>query len=210
VRRTKQESERTRQQILRAARREFLRHGVARTTLADIAASAGVTRGAIYWHFANKTDLFHAMREQVSLPMIDRMNFALLNAGEGDPLAAIAAFLYGLIDSLAGNGATLRTLQIVSFKCEYADEFQTEIARQTRRCQELVDQLTAVYQRARRAGVLRPDLTPAVAARDTCIFVNGLVRLYLFDHADGLVRRHVGDLIAAHVNSRRAPPAPGP
>lgn len=204
MRRTKQESEQTRQQILQAARREFVRRGVARTTLSHIAASAGVTRGAIYWHFANKTDLFRAMREQVSLPLIDRMNFALLSASDEDPLAAIGAFLSSLIDSIAGDNATLRTLQIMAFKCEYVDEFQSELARQTRRCRELVSQLTKVYERARRAGVLRAEIAPSVAALDTCIFVNGLARLFLLEHADGLVRPHVGDLISAHVASRRA------
>jgi TetR/AcrR family transcriptional regulator, acrAB operon repressor len=203
MRRTKQQSEQTRQQILRAARREFAHRGVARTTLERIAASAGVTRGAIYWHFANKTDLFHAMREQVSLPLIDRMSFALLSADDEDPLAAIGAFLTNLIESIAGDSATLRTLQIMSFKCEYVDEFQSELGRQTRRCLELVGQLTTLYQRALRAGVLRRELVPSLAALDTCVFVNGLVRLYLIDEAAALVRPHVGDLIAAHVAGRR-------
>ena len=203
MRRTKQESEQTRQQILRAARREFVRRGVARTTLGHIAATAGVTRGAIYWHFANKTALFHAMREQVSLPLIDRMSFALLSASDEDPLAAIETFLNDLIDTVAGDSTTLRTLEIMAFKCEYVDEFQSDLARQTRRCQELVRQLTIVYQRAQRAGALRRELAPPVAALDTCVFANGLVRLFLLDHAATLVRPHIGDLIAAHVAGRR-------
>jgi TetR/AcrR family acrAB operon transcriptional repressor len=205
LRRTKQESEQTRQEILRAARREFLRRGVARTTLGHIAATAGVTRGAIYWHFANKTALFHAMREQVSLPLIDRMSFVLLSARDEDPLAAIETFLNGLIDTVAGDNATLRTLEIMAFKCEYVDEFQSDLARQTRRCQELVRQLTTVYQRAQRAGALRRNLAPPVAALDTCVFVNGLLRLFLLDHAATLVRPRMTELIAAHVAGRRAP-----
>jgi TetR/AcrR family acrAB operon transcriptional repressor len=204
LRRTKEESERTRQQILRAARREFARRGVVRTTLEHIAAAAGVTRGAIYWHFANKTALFHAMREQVSLPMIDRMNFALLSVGDDDPLAAIGAFIKNLIESIAHDRSTLRTFQIIFLKCEYVDEFQSEIVRQTRRCQELIDQLTTVYQRARRAGMLRRELAPSVAALDTCVFVSGLVRLFLIDNAAALVRPHIGELISAHVAGKRA------
>ena len=204
LRRTKQESEQTRQQILRAARREFARRGVARTTLQHIALTAGVTRGAIYWHFANKTALFHAMREQVSVPLLDRMNFALLSARDEDPLAAIGAFLKHLIESIADDRATLRTFQIILFKCEYVDEFHSEFSRQTRRCLELVSQLTSVYQRAKRAGVLRRELTPSVAALDTCVFVSGLVRLFLIDNAAELVRPHIGDLIAAHIAGRRA------
>lgn len=204
MRRTKQQSEQTRQQILRAARREFARRGIARTTLEHIAATAGVTRGAIYWHFNNKTDLFHAMREQVSLPLIDRMSFTLLSASDADPLAAIETFLKSLIDSIAGDSATLRTLTIMLFKCEYVEEFQSDLTRQMRRCQELVSQLTTVYQRAQRVGVLRSGLAPSVAALDTCVFVNGLVRLFLLDHAAALVRPYVDALIAAHISSRRA------
>jgi TetR/AcrR family acrAB operon transcriptional repressor len=58
VRRTKKESEQTRRQIIAAARRVFARQGVRRTTLEEVARAAGVTRGAIYWHFAGKTELF--------------------------------------------------------------------------------------------------------------------------------------------------------
>ena len=48
VRRTKEEAQETRSQILEAAEKAFYERGVARTTLADIATLAGVTRGAIY------------------------------------------------------------------------------------------------------------------------------------------------------------------
>ena len=68
MRRTKHDSEQTRQQILAAARSEFAHRGVTRTTLEHIARSAGVTRGAIYWHFANKAELFRAMRDQEPAP----------------------------------------------------------------------------------------------------------------------------------------------
>lgn len=204
MRRTKEESEQTRQQILSAARHEFVRRGVARTTLGHIAATAGVTRGAIYWHFPNKTALFHAMREQVSLPLIDRMNFALLSASDEDPLAAIEVFLTNLFEAIAGDKPTLSTLQIMAFKCEYVAELQGELARQTRRCQELVSQLTTVYQRAQRSGVLRRELAPGVAALDTCVFLHGLLRVFLLDHSAVLARPHLAALIAAHVSSRRA------
>ena len=69
ARRTKEEAQETRHRILDTAERVFLKKGVARTSLADVADAAGVTRGAIYWHFKNKADLFEAMMDRVSLPM---------------------------------------------------------------------------------------------------------------------------------------------
>lgn len=59
VRRSRSERQAaTRQGLLRAASRRFLRDGYAATTLADIAEEAGVTKGAVYSNFASKEDLF--------------------------------------------------------------------------------------------------------------------------------------------------------
>ena len=69
VRRTKEEAQETRSQILEAAEKAFYERGVARTTLADIATMAGVTRGAIYWHFSNKADLVQAMLDSLHEPL---------------------------------------------------------------------------------------------------------------------------------------------
>ena len=69
ARRTKQEAMATRDSLLDAAEQLFQRQGVSRTTLAQIAAAAGVTRGAVYWHFKDKADLFEAMLARVRLPI---------------------------------------------------------------------------------------------------------------------------------------------
>src|SRR5699024_11377335 len=55
--------------MIEAAERVFYRQGVAGTSLMDIANEAGVTRGAIYWHFKNKQDVFAAMICRRQLPM---------------------------------------------------------------------------------------------------------------------------------------------
>ena len=57
VRNTKENAELTRLKIIEAARQSFLTRGVSRTSMEQIAAEAGVTRGAIYWHFANKKEI---------------------------------------------------------------------------------------------------------------------------------------------------------
>ncbi|PPD53183.1 MAG: TetR family transcriptional regulator, partial [Methylotenera sp.] len=89
VRKSKEDAELTRKRIITAAREVFLSRGVSRTTLEHIATQANVTRGAIYWHFKNKTEIFHAIREQVLLPLIDRMDDSLTLDGNDDPLTQI-------------------------------------------------------------------------------------------------------------------------
>ena len=69
ARSTKADAQRTRERILDMAEREFHRHGVSRTSLEQVARAAGVTRGAVYWHFRNKADLFNAMMNRVTLPL---------------------------------------------------------------------------------------------------------------------------------------------
>ena len=203
MRRTKQESERTRQSIIAAARKVFARQGVTRTTLEEIAAAAGVTRGAIYWHFADKTELFFAMREQVVVPMIDQIDLALLRADGGDPLARVERFLLDILEALESDAAARQTFQIMGFKCEYVGELERELVLQRLRCSELLSKLSEAYGRARRAGTLRVRLSPPMAALETCTFLIGLVRLWLLDARGALVRRVARKLIAAHVASQR-------
>src|SRR5690606_27022813 len=55
ARRTKEEALETRDRLLDAAAAVFCDKGVTNTSLCDISKAAGVTRGAFYWHFRNKT-----------------------------------------------------------------------------------------------------------------------------------------------------------
>lgn len=203
MRRTKEESEQTRRRILAAARGVFARQGVTRTTLEQIAQAAGVTRGAIYWHFADKTALFYAMREQVSLPMIDRTGFAWFPADSADPIASIERFVLEVLKMLETDGATRQTFQIMGFKCEYVGELERELDLHNNRCTELYAKLTQVYRRAERARQLRPGLRPAAAALATCSFLIGLVRLWLMDRNGKMVRSKARAVVKAHLQSQR-------
>jgi TetR/AcrR family acrAB operon transcriptional repressor len=68
MRRTPAQAMRTRAKILDSATRTFLQRGLSRASLSDIAGVAGVTRGAVYGHFKNKSALFDAMFESSTLP----------------------------------------------------------------------------------------------------------------------------------------------
>src|SRR5215831_8980559 len=85
VRRTKIEAAATRDALLDAALGVFRDRGVAHTSLEEVAAAAGVTRGAVYWHFKDKADLFTALCERVQLPM-EAMLAAAGETRHEDPL----------------------------------------------------------------------------------------------------------------------------
>ena len=63
--RKEREKERRRQQIIIAAKRIFSIKSFNKATMEDIAKEAGVTRGAIYWHFKNKLDIFQALFQEI-------------------------------------------------------------------------------------------------------------------------------------------------
>ncbi|MEY4592741.1 MAG: hypothetical protein RIR18_1636, partial [Pseudomonadota bacterium] len=72
VRKTKEEAEKTRQQIIAAARNVFHEHGVSNASLSQVAVAAGVTRGAVYWHFEDKAALFYALHQETFQPLLER------------------------------------------------------------------------------------------------------------------------------------------
>ena len=73
ARRTKAEAQETRHAIMQAAMRQFSQQGWAATSLAAVASEAGVTRGAIYWHFKNKAELLMALWQELCEPISHRI-----------------------------------------------------------------------------------------------------------------------------------------
>ncbi len=209
ARRTKEESQETRRTIIAAAREMFLTNGVTNTSLEQIAAAAGVTRGAIYWHFADKAALFYAMRDEVQIPLIDRSDLALETGVALDPLLRVEHFLDVIVDHITCDEATRKTFQIMTFKCEYVGEFVRDLNNLHEIHTDLRDKLAKLYREARRLGQLRAGITPMSAASDTLIFVSGLIKIWMFDEDGSLVRTHAKRLVADHVAGKRAPAAAG-
>ena len=83
------QGEATRADLLAAGRRLFGEQGYLATSLEDIVAAAGVTKGALYHHFGSKAELFRAVFEQVSHEISDQVvavfnepdHFQALNGG---------------------------------------------------------------------------------------------------------------------------------
>ncbi|MGZ8269204.1 MAG: TetR family transcriptional regulator [Burkholderiales bacterium] len=207
MRRTKEEAQETRRRIMGAGLRVFDKRGISRTTMEHIAREAGVTRGAIYWHFADKQALLAAIREDVSLPLVDRADFTLLSNPGTEPLQRIERFLLDIIDAVDQDSRTRLACSVMSFKCEYVGALESELDDYGRKVEHTRKNLTHVYSEARKRKQLRAGLEPAIAALETAVFLAGLIRLVLLDGRGTSVRKNAHALIAAHVALRRAGPA---
>ena len=82
MRTTKAQSEATAAAVLDAAQRLYGERGYADVALEEIARTAGVTRGALYHHFASREGLFTAVLERVQQQVAERVQQAAQAAGE--------------------------------------------------------------------------------------------------------------------------------
>lgn len=93
-----------RAQLVASARKLFVEHSYAETGTPDIVAAAGVTRGALYHHFADKRALFQAVVEHEAAEVAAEIERAA--PGDLAPLAALAAGARAYLDAMAEPGRT--------------------------------------------------------------------------------------------------------
>ncbi len=180
VRRTKQDALATRSSLLDAAETLFQSHGVSRTSLNDIAVAAGTTRGAIYWHFKDKADLFNSMMERVTLPLECAFEQAAGEQG-GDPFPALRQGLSGALRQTARDERTRRVLEVATLKVEYVDELVAVRARHIAVRQQFLDRMQRALRGSARWRGLRLPVPVPVAARGLHALVDGLIQNWLLD-----------------------------
>lgn len=181
VRKTKEEAQGTRHAILDAAERVFQEHGVSRTSLAQIAEVAGLTRGAIYWHFKNKAALFDAMIERVFDPLEEKLAEVMAQETE-DPLRSQRDLAVYFIERVAAEPQYLRILEISWHKCEYVGEMATSRDNHLECGNRYLSLLEDAMRLAIKRGYLSPKVEPRRAAVGLIAVIDGLVVNWTLDH----------------------------
>ncbi len=173
-RRTKDEAEKTRNAILDAAEKVFYAHGVARTSLEEIARAAKVTRGAVYWHFKDKIELCQAMVDRVFLPQEDVLE-RLSQSATSAPLEDLRTACAESLRLMATDKRRQRVVTILMFRCEYVREMAVAMKRR-RQCKDrMLSRVSRLFERARELGELAPVWTPRLAALALQALMNGLI-----------------------------------
>lgn len=125
VRKTKADAYKTRQLLIETAITQFALRGVASTTLTDIAQAAGLTRGAVYWHFTCKSALFNAIwREQ--LPLGELIKDRLVLQPHDDPLQMLREKFITALQYIARDPRQRSLMQILYHKCEFDNDMISE------------------------------------------------------------------------------------
>ena len=195
ARKTKAEAAATREALLDAAEEVFFAKGVARTSLEQIARHAGLTRGAVYWHFKNKGDLFMALVQRVRMPFQSLMEEVSNADPTVSPLDAIRLACHAGLNRLE-QPSHQRILSILLHRCEFFSdinpiEMQDEIA------EECFDEMLLVFQLAQQQQLLRDDITPEIATRLMQSTLGGLFHDWLRNPDAFSLRERGGVLIDA-------------
>jgi TetR/AcrR family transcriptional repressor of nem operon len=161
--------ERTRERLLQAASREIYRSGFQSASLDTILASAGVTKGALYYHFKSKEALGYAVVEEIIAPDVHGTWVQPLQMGR-DPIDALIDIVQDLSvrpEDVCG-GCQLNNL---------AQEMSPLDAGFRKRLEAIFDDwregVVYVLREGQTHGIVRRDVEPTDAAGFLIAMVEG-------------------------------------
>lgn len=158
MRRTKEDAELTRQQLLDAGCKIFGDKGYAATRLSDIAEEAGVTRGAIYWHFKNKKELFIALFQEKVDPFVDEVKDVLEQ--DCPPLEKLRNLMSQILDKMEKN-ADFRKNQALDVENRKIQQEIPELREyMKKRTGKFINEIKALIVSGQESGKIRDDISP--------------------------------------------------
>lgn len=177
MRRTKEEAAVTRAAVLKAALAVFSRTGYAAATLQAVAAAARVTRGAVYWHFKSKAELYNTLLQEFS-----EQGAAVAQAAvaEGGPLLEVLRRVFVRQCALIETNPQARAVaELALFKTGHNPDLQAGRRQQIKAGRGQIEQLAAALQGGVERGELRADVDPATMAQAFIAYQNGLIHVWL-------------------------------
>src|SRR5271165_5827462 len=208
MRRTKAEAEQTRESVIGAAATVFLERGVARATFDEIARAAGVTRGAVYWHFRDKLEIFLTLERRANLANEEfgALLKARVAADRGlDPLDELAGAIRKGLHGFETNPERCRILTVLWQRCEYVGEMLPALKRQQRADAALRELFEAVIALATARGRVTPGWPPALAVRALLLLINGSVADWLREPGQGQLVATTMPLVRAFLEAVSLP-----
>ncbi|MEI6283841.1 MAG: TetR family transcriptional regulator [Opitutae bacterium] len=197
ARKTKAEAALTREKIIQSARAVFNRRGVSTTSLEEVASEAEVTRGAVYWHFKNKADLFRAVRSQTGrLLQLDQKS-------HGDALFKLEKGLLAALHRLETDSEARKTFEVMLWHCEFVGEFASVRNELMTSGRDFLREITELYQEAQNEKILSSQLDPETTALETYFFFTGLLKIWLAENRQAQVHQRAAEVIRAHIKNKR-------
>lgn len=180
MRKTKEEALQTRDDLMAAALDIFYRRGVSRASLQEIASAAGVTRGALYWHFKNKEDLFDALFQQVFSKLSEQLRHDI-DTSSPDALHNLMRALNQMFQRMASDERYRKFCYILHLNCEHTEDNRAIVALLQKYQNLWWQNLCAVFQVCCQQHILPENINIRQAALYFQALFIGLTNLWLTD-----------------------------
>lgn len=177
MRRTKEEAEQTRQAVLQAALTNFSTRGYSATTLDHIAQTAGVTRGAIYWHFKNKKDLFAQLMQVYSEEYAALTVNAIQKGGSFEEIGK--RVMTEPLSIIEQRPDLADFIDLANFKITDIAELAEVRQGAIQSSQMLIEQVVGFMEMGITQGALRNTIDPRKTALSYLAALNGLIYLWI-------------------------------
>lgn len=178
MRRTKAEAAETRDAILTAAEQVFLERGVTQSTLMEIASQAGVTRGAIYFHFHDKLDIFQAIIQRTRFPHEEIMLQAAA-CDHPNPLYVLEQSIVTALELFITNERQQNVFTIIHQRCEYVGDIAPVVEHLKEARSNVLSLFIGLLEGAERRGELSREWTSFTAAQILLAVLGGLLNEWL-------------------------------
>lgn len=179
MRRTKEDAAVTRQKVLDAALTVFSEKGYTASKLDDVAQAANVTRGAIYWHFKDKADVFNTLVRDVGMQRDEVIHAAIAEGGTF--IEIFRRILIKLLQMVEEQQAMRAIMELSLFKVDQLPELAAGQAVRLEANRALIANMATFLQMGIDAGEVRAALDPHDAARAAVAFQQGVATLWLYD-----------------------------
>jgi len=193
MRKTKEEAEETKKKIVESAVELFEINGYEATRIEDVAEKAGLTRGAVYWHFKTKVDLYEYI-----LTMFEKRLDKLIEESARQTVSPVSRLQWLIVNMITRQEILVgfRQMKMVAISNLKVIK-STNILR--KRGEKTADKymkvLRQIVTEGIEAGEIREDVDPAHAAWLTAFVVAGAIGINLHKPALSELRESVSDII---------------
>lgn len=178
ARKTKEEALETRNAILRASADVFWEKGVASASLESIAEKAGVTRGAVYWHFKNKCDIFDALHEELHSSLMGII-IRDMETEHPHPLRQLESLCVALLRDLENDEHKRKVLSIFFLRCDYSGDMECFLAKQSEKKARHAEMFHRYFEKAMQKGYLPKSCDPCILTLSLFCYTTGIVHEFL-------------------------------
>lgn len=194
----------TRSQVLRAALKVFSSKGYSATTLEDVAKEAELSRGAIYFNFKNKQDLYVTLVHEYFETTIHGALLARVEL-EQDPLVALRDYMFSYNHAVVANEEIREFMELIRYKTEVKTLSEEILMVQQKMDLLMQEEITILVRACQKEDRLRQDVAEAVLVMAIHSYLNGIESTWMFNPQIFPLEKHLHELIDIFVDSMLLP-----